>query len=361
MIRVRQIKVPISDDVVLKYVSKKLRIGINEILSFKINKKSIDARRKNDIHYVYEIDMDVRDEKKLLKFNDVIKTPKEVYEFKASGKQKLKNRPVIVGSGPAGLFCAYMLAHYGYKPIVIERGEKVEDRVKTVLEFWKSGKLNKNSNVQFGEGGAGTFSDGKLNTLVKDKNFRMKKVFEIFVKHGAPKEIMFLNKPHIGTDKLRTIIPNMRDEIIKMGGAIRYNACLTDVVLDNNKVKQIVLNGTETVDCDVLVLAIGHSSRDTFEMLYEKKLMMEPKNFAVGIRIQNLQKTINESQYGKCDLPPANYKLTYKTKEGRGVYTFCMCPGGYVVNSSSEEGKLVINGMSDYNRDSDNANSAIIV
>ena len=360
MIRVRNIKVHLDEKLQDKIV-KKLKANDQDIIFYKVNKQSIDARDKNNIHYVLEVDVDIKNEKKYLHYKDVMKTPDEKYCFSSFGAKALFNRPVIVGSGPAGLFCGYMLAKYGYRPLIIERGEKTENRVSTVLEFWNKNVIKRNSNVQFGEGGAGTFSDGKLNTLVKDKSFRMKKVFEIFVKHGAPEEIMYVNKPHIGTDKLREIVPSMRDEIIRLGGEFRYNTCLTDLIIENNCLKQIVLNNKEVISCDVLVLAIGHSARDTFRMLYDRCLEMTSKPFAVGIRIQHRQKDINKAQYGDVSLPPASYKLTYNTSCKRGVYSFCMCPGGYVVNSSSEEGRLVVNGMSDYKRDSENANSAIIV
>ena len=363
MIRVRQIKVPIDDDNIKPYLCKKLKISKNEILKIRINKKSIDARKKDNIHYVYEADVKLEDETKILKHKntDILKTPVEKYVFNITGTKVLNKRPVIIGSGPAGLFCAYLLAEHGYKPIIIERGEKIEDRVKTVSSFWKEGILNTESNVQFGEGGAGTFSDGKLNTLVKDKNFRMKKVFEIFVKMGAPEEILYINKPHIGTDLLRNVIINMRKKITSMGGEFKYNTKMEDIVIKNDIVKEIITSSNERILCDTLVLAIGHSSRDTFKMLYEKKLLMEQKPFAVGIRVQHPQKLINENQYGNIDLPPASYKLTYKAKNGRGVYSFCMCPGGYVVNASSEKGRLAINGMSNHDRDSKIANSAIVV
>ena len=292
-----------------------------------------------------------------------LKAPEEKYEFKITGKEKMKNRPIIIGAGPAGLFSAYMLAKHGYKPLILERGEKVENRVKTVEKFWKEGILNKNSNVQFGEGGAGTFSDGKLNTLVKDKFYRNKKVLEIFVNMGAPEEILYINKPHIGTDLLRDVIINLRNEIIKMGGEIRYNSCLTNVEIQNSSIKSIEINNSEKIDTEVLILAIGHSARDTFRLLKEKGLFMESKPFAVGVRVQHSQEKINYAQYGNAKnlLPPASYKLTYHASNGRGVYSFCMCPGGFVVNASSEEKRLAINGMSNFDRDEKNANSAIVV
>ena len=250
MIRVRQINVSLdeNEEEIIKQCAKKLRIKKEEINEFEIVKKSIDARDKNKIFYSYEIDVKVKNENIVLKRNkskDVLKAPNIKYEFKVTGTQKLKNRPIIVGSGPAGLFSAYMLAKYGYRPLILERGEKIENRVKTVEKFWNTGILNPESNVQFGEGGAGTFSDGKLNTLVKDKYGRNKKVLEIFVKMGAPKEILYVNKPHIGTDLLRKVIINLRNEIIKMGGEIRYNACLTNINIENGHVKNIEINNTE--------------------------------------------------------------------------------------------------------------------
>ena len=368
MIRLRQVKVSLDNrDNLLKKVSNLLHIKERDINSYKIVKESIDARNKSNILLIYEIDIEINNEDKILekiKSDDIFKTPNEEFEFKITGTKKLENRPIIVGSGPAGLFCAYLLSEHGYNPVVIERGECVEDRVNSIENFWKTGKLNTNSNVQFGEGGAGTFSDGKLNTLVKDKEFISKKVFEIFVENGAPEEIMYLNKPHIGTDILRQVIINMRNKIISMGGIFKYNSCMTDIGIEEEKIKYIEINNGEIIPCDNLILAIGHSARDTFKMLYEKGLNMETKPFAVGLRIEHPQEMINESQYGMKYHPylkNASYKLTYKASNGRGVYSFCMCPGGYVVNASSENGCLVVNGMSNHDRDTSNANSAIVV
>ena len=364
MIRVRQVKVNIENDTtdnLLLKVSKKIGISTNDIDGYKIVKKSIDARDKNNICFVYEVDIDT--EKKVKFTNDVLLVGEESYSYEITGTEKLNNRIVIVGAGPSGLFCAYMLAEAGYSPLIIEQGEPIEDRVKTVEEFFETNKLNTLSNIQFGEGGAGTFSDGKLNTLVKDKRHIGRKVFEIFVENGAPEEIMYLNKPHIGTDVLRRVIVNMRNKIISMGGEFRYNTKLTDINIDNNKINSIIVNGSEEISCDVLVLCIGHSSRDTFKLLYDKGLSMKNKNFAVGLRIIHPQDMINKNQYGDKYklLPPADYKLTYTSSTGRGVYSFCMCPGGYVVNASSEEKRLVVNGMSNYKRDGENANSALVV
>lgn len=370
MLRIRQIEVPIDskqEKMIRKKCSKILRVREDEIVGLKINKKSLDARKKPFLYYVYEVDVSVVREEKILsktRNRDVFRMPEEVYHFPNQGEERLNFRPVIVGAGPAGLFCGYMLATYGYQPLILERGEKVEDRIKTVEEFWQSGKLDFSSNVQFGEGGAGTFSDGKLTTLVKDPFYRQKKVLEIFVECGAPQEILYESKPHIGTDLLRNIIINMRNKIISMGGEFRYHSLLTDLVIRDNQIKQIKINNQEMIDVDVLVLALGHSARDTFEMLSKTEIVMRAKPFAVGVRIEHPQSMINENQYGMENskiLPPASYKLTYHTKDNRGVYTFCMCPGGFIVNSSSEVGYLAINGMSNYRRDTENANSAIIV
>lgn len=368
MIRIRKLNARINDnkEILIEKCAKKLKINKGEIESIKIVKKSIDARDKQNVCYCYEIDAKIKHEERVLSKNkskDIFKAPVEEYTFNITGTEKLEKRPVIIGSGPAGLFCAYMLAKYGYKPLIIERGERIEDRLETVKKLWNGEKLDTNSNVQFGEGGAGTFSDGKLNTLVKDKYSRNKKVLEIFVECGAPEEILYINKPHIGTDNLIGVVKNLREKIIKMGGEFRFNSCLTDIIIENSKVKAIIINEREKIDTDVLILAIGHSARDTFKMLYKKNLKMEPKPFAVGVRVQHNQDMINENQYGKFknELPPAPYKLTYRSANGRGVYSFCMCPGGYVVNASSEQGMLAINGMSNFKRDSNIANSAIVV
>ena len=365
MIRIRQIKINIDEKDKLKNkIANILKINLNDIVDYEIIKESIDSRHKPDIYYVYEVDVKVKDENIINKIHnkDIFLIEKEEYNFIPTGKEKMECKPVIVGSGPAGLFCAYMLSYYGYKPVIIERGEKVEDRIKSVDDFLKTGILNTESNVQFGEGGAGTFSDGKLNTLVKDKENRSRKAFEIFVKCGANKEIMYKNKPHIGTDKLRIIIKNMREEIIKMGGNFLYNTKLTDLIIKDNKIAEIIVNNQDRIKTNILVLAIGHSARDTFYML-NNYLKMEAKPFAVGIRIEHSQEMISKNQYGESykKLDPASYKLTHTCASGRGVYTFCMCPGGYVINSSSEKDMLCINGMSESNRDSENANSAVIV
>ena len=370
MIRVRQIKISIDDDSIESIkakCSKKLRINESDIKKLSIHDQSIDARHKPNIYFVYTVDVELDNEENILnkvKDNDVLKTPNEEYIFDITGQDSLKNRPVIVGAGPAGLFCAYILAEHGYKPIVIERGKKVEERAKDVEEFWRTGVLNTESNVQFGEGGAGTFSDGKLTTQIKDKFNRKKKLLDTFINCGADPKIGYINKPHIGTDKLREIIANMRECIIKMGGEFKYNTCLTNIKQVDGKITSIEVNYREWIDTDILVLALGHSARDTFKMLLDNNLNMTPKPFAVGVRIQHPQTMINLNQYGLAShvkLDAASYKLTYQAKNRRGVYSFCMCPGGFVVNASSEEGMLAVNGMSNNDRNSENANSAIIV
>ncbi len=366
MLKVRQVKIDVLNDnetTRLQALCQKLHLRQNEILDYQITKQSLDARDKEKIMYVYEFNVKLNDEQKYLKIKDVLIANEEVYQFPyVNGNSQV--RPVIIGCGPAGLFCAYVLAENGFHPIVIEQGEKMEKRIKTVNHFWETGILNANSNVQFGEGGAGTFSDGKLNTMIKNENHRHEKVFNTFVEHGAPSDILYSYKPHIGTDCLSRVIVSIRKKIEEMGGSFYFEKKLTDIVIDNNHIKEIILNDSERFACDFLVLALGHSSRDTFHMLYEHGLLMESKPFAVGLRVSHRQKMINESQYGKKyadKLGSANYKLTYQSSHHRGVYSFCMCPGGYVVNASSVRNQLVINGMSNYLRDSENANSAIVV
>ena len=371
MIRINQIKLDI--DKALNYESaalekiilRELRIKPELLFSFDIVKKSIDAR-KNELKYVYCIDACVDNEKKVLERvhnKNISLSSKKAYKYQVVGDEHISNPPVVVGSGPAGLFCTYMLAKEGYKPILIERGEAVDERIKKVNEFWETGKLDTECNVQFGEGGAGTFSDGKLNTLVKDKLGRQKEILKIFVEHGAPEEILYINKPHIGTDKLVKVVKNMRASIEKMGGKVFFNTKLTDFKVEDGKVKAIEINNNEWINTEVVVLAIGHSARDTFRLLKDKSFELTKKSFAIGLRMEHPQEMISKAMYGGeyYKLPAAPYKVTHQASNGRAVYSFCMCPGGYVVNASSEEGRLVVNGMSNYARDEVNANSAIIV
>lgn len=357
MIRLQDVKIreDISDEDVFKLACKKNKINTNDVISWHIFKKSIDARDKNDIHYIYTIDINHKKEHSL-------KNLKHVDEFKFPEINVLRNskfRPVIIGAGPAGLFAALTLAQNGIKPLIIEQGKKVEDRKKDVDTFLKTGKLNTLSNVQFGEGGAGTFSDGKLTTGIN--NPLCKKVLNEFYNFGAPKQILYINKPHIGTDNLINIISNMRNEIIALGGEFLFNEKVSDFEIENDTIKAVICS--KRIETDTVILAIGHSARDTFKKLYVKGINMEMKNFSVGVRIEHKQEMINESQYSKntkLNLPPAEYKLAYHGKN-RSCYTFCMCPGGSVIASSSEENTIVTNGMSIFARNLENANSAVLV
>ena len=367
-LRVNNISLSLDEDrnLLNKKVAKKLGIKENDIKSINIIKESLDARKKNQIKFTYALDVEVQDEPKVIKRikdNDIkVNKIEEALEF-IYGEKALNTRPIVVGLGPAGLFAALTLAEHGYNPIVIERGEDVDSRSKTVDEFWKSGVLNENSNVQFGEGGAGAFSDGKLTTRIKDK--RCDYVLRELVEGGAPEEIKYIAKPHIGTDLLKDVVKNIREKIKSLGGEVRFNSKLEHINISENKVKSIVVNGEE-IPCEVLILALGHSARDTYEMLHEIGLNMEPKAFAIGVRIEHPQEIINTSQYGESaghpKLKAAEYRLAHTDKNtGRSIYSFCMCPGGVVVAASSEKNRLVSNGMSYHARDKENANSAVVV
>lgn len=353
-------------------IQKEFMIKEEEIDSLRILKESIDARKKPEIYMILSVCVSLKNENKVskrLKNNKNVSSYQPVvYKFPNAGTEKMRDRPVIVGSGPAGLFCAYFLAMHGYQPLLLERGKEVSERTKDVNEFWENGILNTESNVAFGEGGAGTFSDGKLNTLVHDKVGRNEVVLQTFVKHGAKENILYEAKPHIGTDILVNVVASMREQIKVWGGEVRFQSKVTDLCLEESKdgrrLTGVIVNGNEKIETQHCVLATGHSARDTFEMLHEKKIPMEAKSFAVGFRVIHPQKKINVSQYAMEDprnLPPSPYKLTGKGENGRGVYSFCMCPGGYVVNASSEEKRTAVNGMSYSDRAGEYANSAIIV
>lgn len=378
MIRLSQIRLRPghSEQELEDKVRKLLRLKNSEPIEYRIFKQSIDARKKPDIYYSYTVDVKSKQEAVILK-REGQKKPKSVkienikeiiYQVPRHGDKVLSNRPVIIGAGPAGLFCTWLLVREGYQPLLLERGAPVDERIKDVQAFWDTGKLKQESNVQFGEGGAGTFSDGKLNTLVKDSYGRNRLVLETFVRFGAPERILYEQKPHIGTDILARVIAAMREEIQHMGGEIRFHSRLTGLDCTETpagkRLCQITVNDMEQIPVDVLVLAIGHSARDTFQMLYDTGLPMYAKAFAVGVRIEHPQQMIQEAQYGNVwaeKLPAASYKLAENLENGRGVYTFCMCPGGYVVNASSEKGRLAVNGMSYHDRAGSNANSAVIV
>lgn len=373
MIRIQQMKLPLEHDeyTIENKIRHVLGLSADQTFTYDIMKRSVDARKKPQLYYVYTVDVAMSGEGKLAKklHKPNIQLVSRVrYHFPKPGQTPLHASPVIVGAGPAGLFCAYELALHGYRPLILERGKRVEERTKDVQKFWESSVLDPSSNVQFGEGGAGTFSDGKLNTMVKDPVGRNRHVLEIFCKFGAPSEILYESKPHIGTDILTGVIRNMREEILRLGGKFLFESQMTDLIIENGSLRGLTVSsalGDKQLDTQVAVLALGHSARDTFELLLKRKLVMEPKAFAVGFRVEHPQAMINESQYGvgadMAKLPVAPYKVTANFPGERGVYSFCMCPGGYVVNASSEDGRLAVNGMSYYRRDGANANSAIIV
>ena len=352
-----------------KKAAKLLKTKESALSKLTIVKKSIDARKKSQILHIYSILVSAENEEQLVKkanSKDVmIYKPKKYRQPKIMSDASLTKRPVVVGFGPAGMFAALSLAIAGARPLVIERGSDVDIRTEKVEHFWTTGELDAECNVQFGEGGAGTFSDGKLNTLVHDDFGRNRFVLEKFVEYGADSAILTDSKPHIGSDVLKTVVKNLRKELISLGGEVRFDTKLTGFEFaENGELNAIVVNGSEKIEADRCLLCLGHSARDTFEMLYESKLDMQPKAFAVGVRVEHPQEMINRSQYGDDyaeSLPASPYKVTAKASDGRGVYSFCMCPGGFVVNASSEEGLLATNGMSEHKRDAVNANSAIIV
>ncbi|MDE7323613.1 MAG: FAD-dependent oxidoreductase [Lachnospiraceae bacterium] len=347
-----------------------LNVNASEISDICILKHSIDARKKPLLFHVYTLGVSLKsigaEERaiKRCKSKNISLYTQKPYTFAASGERTLEAPPVIIGMGPAGLFCGYMLAKHGYRPILLERGYDVDTRTRDVEAYWNGGSLNPESNVQFGEGGAGTFSDGKLNTLVRDKNGRNKEVLRIFAEFGASEQILYESKPHIGTDVLKNIVSGIRNYIIDNGGIVRFGTKVTGLETDNGALNAVIVNDKEYIKTTQAVLAIGHSARDTFAYLDAIHVPMEAKAFAVGMRVEHPQSLINECMYGSEHgnaLPAAPYKLTAQTGVGRGVYSFCMCPGGYVVNASSEPGCLAVNGMSYSDRKSGRANSAIIV
>ncbi|MDF2557655.1 MAG: hypothetical protein K0R71_1483 [Bacillales bacterium] len=345
-------------------IKKILKIKQDKMITFSISKKSIDAREKNNVLLVYSVDVKVENETLYAGIKDV--SFFEPIEYVIKKTPKRITRPIVVGSGPAGLFCALILAEQGLNPIVVEQGMDVDRRKMAVEKFWKYGVLDPNSNVQFGEGGAGTFSDGKLTTGIK--NTRIPKVLKEFVEAGAPKEISYLSKPHIGTDILITVVRNIRKKIERLGGEVRFETKMKELNIENGEIRGVVLENqgnAEAIETDAVVLAIGHSARDTFYMLKDSGVDMIPKAFAVGVRIEHFQKDIDLQQYGNFAKSPilgaSDYKLNAHLPNGRGVFTFCMCPGGHVVAAASEENAVVSNGMSYSTRSGENANSALLV
>lgn len=366
-----KIKKDVTKDELLAEVCNKNKINIKDIEDWHIIKKSIDARNKADVHYVYILDFKLKNELKYSKTKNVqiINETTSQNAFKIE-HTALSKRPVIIGAGPAGLFAAITFVENGLFPIIVEQGKSVDERQKDINSFIKTGILNTNSNIQFGEGGAGTFSDGKLTTGINSAY--CKTVLETFVKFGAPEEILYTSKPHIGTDNLIHILKNIREYILAHGGTFLFNTKFIDFEKINNQISKVYIQDVSDsskkisqIETNTVILAIGHSSRDTFYKLYENGIHIEPKNFSVGVRIEHLQEMINAAQYGsitKLKLPPADYKLAYHNKEtGRSCYTFCMCPGGTVMASSSEKNTIVTNGMSKFLRDGVNANSAVLV
>ena len=366
MIKINNIELYLEEDKadLAKKTAKILGISEEEIQEVRIVKESVDAR-KEPLKFVYGILVRLKNEEKVIekvRNKDVSYYEEKEPEKVIPGSQRLSTRPVVVGFGPCGLFTALKLAEEGYRPLVIERGQEISERDRAVDLFMEKGILDPSSNIQFGEGGAGAYSDGKLTTRIKD--IRVREVLEKLIDAGAPEEISYLAKPHVGTDLLKNVVKNIRERIISLGGEVRFNTKLEDIEITNGKVTSITAN-KEKIPCEVLVLAIGHSARDTYEMLFQRGFSMIAKSMAVGVRVENLQWRINESQYGGAylhpKLKPAEYSLTAKAPDARGVYSFCMCPGGIVVPASSEEGLVAVNGMSYHARDGKNANSAVVV
>ncbi|MGP5133877.1 NAD(P)/FAD-dependent oxidoreductase [Psychrobacter cibarius] len=374
MIRLTEIKLPLNHAPadLTTAITTKLKISAEQMASFVMFKRGYDARNKRNIQLIYTLDITLTDSDLtndlLVQFesdNHVKATPDTSYKYVGAAPEDLTERPVVIGFGPCGLLAALTLAQMGFKPIIIERGNEVRQRTKDTFGFWRQRKLNTESNVQFGEGGAGTFSDGKLYSQVKDPNHYGRKVMTEFVKAGAPDEILFVSKPHIGTYKLVTMVEKMRAEIIALGGEVRFATRVDDLHITDSKVTGVTLNTGETLKTNHVVLAVGHSARDTFQMIHDKGVYIEAKPFSIGFRIEHKQSTIDQARFGDNAgneiLGAADYKLVHHCKNGRSVYSFCMCPGGTVVAAASEEGRVVTNGMSQYSRNERNANSAIVV
>jgi uncharacterized FAD-dependent dehydrogenase len=371
MLRITELRLPLdhSEDALKPAILDKLGIDASQLHSFSIARRSYDARRKGAIKLIYSIDVDVDNESELLsrftKDKHVNPRPDTEYRYVAQAPENLSERPVVIGTGPCGVMAGLILAQMGFKPIILERGKEVRQRTKDTWGLWRDSKLNPESNVQFGEGGAGTFSDGKLHSQIKDPRHLGQKVLEEFVAAGAPDEILYINKPHIGTFRLVTMIEKIRHQIEELGGEVRFDSRVSEINLDDGKVQGVKLDNGESISSSNVVLAIGHSARDTFQMLYDSGIYMEAKPFSIGFRIEHPQSLIDKARFGSDAGNPilgaADYKLVHHCKNGRSVYSFCMCPGGTVVAATSEEGRVVTNGMSQYSRNERNANSGIVV
>jgi uncharacterized protein len=374
-LRLTEIKLPLDhDDAALAAaICQRLHIQPPALTSYRIFRRGFDARKKSDIHFIYTVDVVTSDNKAAFAHAQrsakqaahIALTPNTDYQFVTHAPDKNFKRPVVIGTGPCGLFAALTLAQMGFKPLVLERGKIVRERTKDTWGFWRKSQLHTESNVQFGEGGAGTFSDGKLWSQVKDPLFHGRKVLQDMVRGGAPEEIMYVSKPHVGTFRLVKVVEFIREEIIRLGGEFRFSAKVTDLQIVQGTIKGLTLEDGTQIDTDHVVLAIGHSARDTFEMLHNKGVYVEAKPFSVGFRIEHPQSLIDRARFGPFAgnkmLGAADYKLVHHAKNGRSVYSFCMCPGGTVVAATSEEGRVVTNGMSQYSRNERNANAGIVV
>ncbi|PPK67753.1 hypothetical protein B0F88_11393 [Methylobacter tundripaludum] len=371
MLRITELKLPLDhpEDQLKTAILERLGLSAEELIAYTIFRQGYDARKRNAILLVYTVDVETKNEQAILKRlqNDphISATPDTTYRIVTQAPKNLAQRPVIIGTGPCGLFAGLILAQMGFKPIILERGKEVRERTKDTFGLWRKSRFNPESNVQFGEGGAGTFSDGKLHTQIKDPNHYGRKVLTELVKAGAPAEILHVSKPHIGTFRLVGVVEQIRETIESLGGEIRFQNRVDDILIDNGQVRGVVLAGGETINTHHVLLAVGHSARDTFKMLYDRGVYIEAKPFSIGFRIEHPQSLIDSCRFGGNAGHPllgaADYKLVHHCKNGRSVYSFCMCPGGTVVAATSEAGHVVTNGMSQYSRNERNANSGIVV